>query len=103
MSGHTVCTVGFSAIIAVVSWALSLPRTFDSLSSAATLSAIFTFFSVMLAAIFAWVEDHPAKYPKFGEPTVLAIPAAGTTFVAALSAFLNISYTFIGAYLSVTS
>ncbi|WEW55844.1 hypothetical protein PRK78_001277 [Emydomyces testavorans] len=29
-------------------------------------------------------------------PVVLAFPAKGTTFVAAMSAFLNISYTFIG-------
>ena len=31
-----------------------------------------------------------------GEPIVTAFPVAGTTFVAAFSAFLNISYTFIG-------
>ena len=31
-----------------------------------------------------------------GEPTVTAIPVKGTTFVAGMNAFLNISYTFIG-------
>lgn len=43
--------------------------------------------------------DHPKGYPAESgpiEPIVLAVPAAGTTFVAGMSAFMNISYTFIG-------
>ena len=54
--------------------------------------------AVLLAAIFAGVEDHPAGYDpaKYGTVKVLAVPAAGTTFVAGMNAFLNISYTFIG-------
>ena len=98
-----VCTVGFSAIMAIVSFVASLPRTFDTLAKIATFSAFFTFISVLLAAIFAGIEAHPAKYntggPKglfVGEPTVLVVPAAGTTFVSGMNAFLNISYTFIG-------
>jgi len=82
--------------MAVVSWICSMPRTFDALSKLATLSAFFTFISVLLAAIFAGIEAHPAGYPSLGEPTVLVIPAAGTTFVAGMNAFMNISYTFIG-------
>ena len=103
MTGGAVCTVGFSAIVAVISFICSLPRTFDTLSKIATFSALFTFISVILATVFAGVEDHPAGYntggPKgllVGEPKVLVIPAAGTTFVSAMNAFLNISYTFIG-------
>ncbi|KAI4162057.1 MAG: hypothetical protein LQ342_004369 [Letrouitia transgressa] len=100
-----VCTVGYSAITAVISFICSLPRTFDTLSKIATLSAFFTFVSVLLAAIFAGIEDHPNGYNTpgggktgllTGEPIVLAIPAKGTTFVAGMNAFLNISYTFIG-------
>jgi hypothetical protein len=90
------CTIGFSAIVAVISWVCSLPRTFDTLSKAATFSAAFTFLSVLLATIFAGIEDHPKGYPKLGEPIVLAIPAAGTSFVMGMNAFMNISYTFIG-------
>ena len=97
------CTVGFSAIVAVISFVCSLPRTFDTLSKIATFSALFTFISVMLATIFAGIEDHPEGYntggPKgllVGPPRVLVIPEAGTTFVSAMNAFLNISYTFIG-------
>ena len=108
MTSHAVCTVGFSAVAAVISWICSLPRTFDTLAKLATLSAFFTFISVILATIFAGIEGRPANFnpdPAYvspdtgtggGEPQVLAIPAAGTTFVAGLNAFLNISYTFIG-------
>jgi Transmembrane amino acid transporter protein len=111
MSGHTICTVGFAAIGAVVSFFASLPRTFDMLSKLATVSAFFTFVSVILAAAFAGAEGKhgTAGYSPteqissvtglplpFGEPTVLVIPAVGTTFVAGMNAFLNISYTFIG-------
>ncbi|PSN73094.1 putative neutral amino acid permease [Corynespora cassiicola Philippines] len=96
MTNHSMCTVGFSAIVAVISWICSLPRTFSTLAKVATFSAFFTFISVLLATIFAGIEDHPKGYPSKGEPIVLAIPAAGTTFVAGMNAFLNIAYTFIG-------
>ena len=105
MSGGAVCTVGFSAIWTVLSLVCSLPRTFDTLSKLATLSAFFTFLSVLLAAIFAGIEAHPEGYNTpdggktgllTGNPIVLVIPAAGTSFVNGMNAFLNISYTFIG-------
>lgn len=91
-----VCTIGFSAIVAVICWVCSLPRTFEVLAKLGTASAFFTFISVLLATIFAGIEAHPAGYPMYGEPTVLVVPAAGTTFVAGMNAFMNISYTFIG-------
>ena len=103
MTNGGLCTVGFSAIMGVISFVASLPRTFDTLSKLATFSAFFTFVSVLLAAIFAGIEAHPYGYntggPKgllVGEPTVLVVPAKGTTYVSAMNAFLNISYTFIG-------
>lgn len=102
-------TVSYGIIIAIVCWLSSLPRTFNMLSKLGTASAVFTFVSVLLAAIFAGVQKLPAGYdprlshttpsgaPKMaGEPIVTAFPVAGTTFVAGMSAFLNISYTFIG-------
>ena len=97
MSSHGLCTIGFSAIVAVVSWFCSLPRTFSALATIATFSAFFTFVSVLLATIFAGIEDHPgAGYPDKGEPTWLIVAAKGTPFVAGMNAFMNISYTFIG-------
>jgi hypothetical protein len=101
MSNGGLCTIAFSAIVAIVSWICSLPRTFSALATIATFSAFFTFISVMLATIFAGIEEHPggpagAKYPAFGEPTWLVVAKQGTPFVAGMNAFMNISYTFIG-------
>lgn len=100
VSGGGVCTIVFSVVTAVASLICSIPRTFNTLSKVATFSAFATFVSVLLAIIFVGIEDHPAGYNTekvgFGDPIVKAIPAAGTTYVQGMSAFLNISYTFIG-------
>ena len=97
ISNHGICTIGFSAIAAIISWICSLPRTFSALARLATFSAFFTFVSVLLAAIFAGIEDHPGDgWPAKGPIQVLAIPTKGTNFVDGMNAFLNISYTFIG-------
>lgn len=96
MTGGSVCTVGFSAIAAVISWLCSLPRTFETLSKLAAASAFFTFISVILATIFAGIEDHPGDgWPASGAPTVYAFPPPGQNFVGGVNAFMNISYTFI--------
>ncbi|KAI2464172.1 transmembrane amino acid transporter protein-domain-containing protein [Annulohypoxylon bovei var. microspora] len=102
-------TVSFGAIITVICWLSSLPRTFSMLSKLGTASAAFTFISVILATIFAGIQSHPAGFSAeaatdpdtgaalpFGNPIVTAVPVLGTTFVSGLGAFLNISYTFIG-------
>lgn len=102
-------TVSYSVIMFILCWICSLPRTFEALSKLGAASAGFTFISVLLATIFAGVEKHPAGYdprPSYttaagkeavgGDPLWTALPVAGTTFVAGMSAFLNISYTFIG-------
>ncbi|KAK5167993.1 uncharacterized protein LTR77_006560 [Saxophila tyrrhenica] len=102
MTNGGICTVGFSAIMAVVSFLCSMPRTFSALARLATVSAFFTFISVLLAAIFAGIEDHPGggsadtAWPKQGKVELLVVPLAGTSFVEGMNAFLNISYTFIG-------
>ncbi|NKB16959.1 MAG: hypothetical protein HC770_00605 [Pseudanabaena sp. CRU_2_10] len=108
MSGHAICSVGFVAVGAVVSFVCSLPRTFKTLSKLATVSTLFTFISVILAAIFAGIEDHPAGYnpdPNHvnedgvkmgGNPLVLIFPMVGTTLVSGMNAYLNIGYTFMG-------
>ena len=97
MTNHSRCTIVFSVVTAITAFVCSLPRTFSALAHAATWSAFFTFVSVLLSMIFVGVESHPAGFTeKLGDPKVTAIPVAGTTFVAGLNAFLNISYTFIG-------
>ncbi|KAF1946145.1 hypothetical protein EJ02DRAFT_450918 [Clathrospora elynae] len=96
ITGHGACTIVFAAVTAIISFTASLPRTFSTLATLGTGSALFTFVSVILATGFAGGEGKPSGYPSLGEPQVLAIPVAGTTFVAGMSAFMNISYTFIG-------
>lgn len=97
MTNGGLCTIGFSAIVAIISWAASLPRTFSTLAKLAGFSAFFTFVSVLLATVFAAVEDHPgAGWPAYGPIQVYNFPIAGTGFVAGMNAFMNISYTFIG-------
>lgn len=96
ISNHGLCTIAFSAIVAAISFVCSLPRTFSALARLATLSAFFTFVSVLLAAIFAGIEEAPNGYPSMGPIQVLVVPKPGTTFVDGMNAFLNISYTFIG-------
>jgi Transmembrane amino acid transporter protein len=108
MSGHAICSVGFVAVGAIVSFICSLPRTFKTLSKLATVSTIFTFISVIFATIFAGIEDHPAGFnpdPNHvnedggkmgGNPLVLIFPMVGTTFVSGMNAYLNIGYTFMG-------
>jgi hypothetical protein len=111
MTNHAVCTVVFAAVGAVVSWICSMPRTFNALAHLATISAFFTFISVILATAFAGAEGQegtrnyspePSHYAADGtfvpggKPLVLAVPQAGTTYVQGMEAFLNIAYTFIG-------
>jgi hypothetical protein len=96
ITGHELCTIGFAAITAVISFIASLPRTFSTLAKIATFSALFTFISVLLAAIFSGIGQKPAGYPNMGELEVYAVAPKGTTFVAGMNAFMNISYTFIG-------
>ena len=50
----------------------------------------------MLAIIFAGVEDHPYGWKPGADPIVTLWPVKGTTFVAGMSAFMNITYTFVG-------
>jgi hypothetical protein len=90
-------TVSYAIVVTIICFFASLPRTFSMLSKLGTASAAFTFLSVLLATIFAGIQSTPAGYTEaLGSPLVLAVPIAGTTFVAGLNAFLNISYTFIG-------
>lgn len=52
--------------------------------------------AVLLAIIFAGIQDHPFGYIAGQEPLVTRLPVPGTTYVAGMSAFLNITYTFVG-------
>ncbi|KAF8530247.1 transmembrane amino acid transporter protein-domain-containing protein [Hysterangium stoloniferum] len=90
LSNSAMCTIAFSAITAVVCFICSLPRTLAQLSSLGILSAVTMGIAALLAVIFAAVQDHPFGYIEGKPPTVTLFPAKG------MSAFLNITYTFVG-------
>ncbi|TVY29274.1 N amino acid transport system protein [Lachnellula hyalina] len=98
------CAVSITAIMSVICLVGTLPRTFAGLSKVASATAFCTFIAVLLATIFAGIEPHPAGYNSGkmnngllmdGMPHVHALPK-GTTFMAGMNAFLNITYTLIG-------
>ncbi|KAI5464984.1 transmembrane amino acid transporter protein-domain-containing protein [Mariannaea sp. PMI_226] len=93
---HACRTVLFAAAITIVSWLGSLPRTFNMLSKLGFGSAFFTFISVLLATAFAGAQGKPAGYPLKGEPIISVWTPSTTTLVTGMSAFMNMSYTFIG-------
>ncbi|KAJ7107919.1 transmembrane amino acid transporter protein-domain-containing protein [Mycena epipterygia] len=95
LTGSSMCTITFSAITAIICFVFSLPRTLNQLGGLGTFSAITMGLAVLLAVIFSGIQPHPAGFT--GEaPIVTSVPVPGTTFVVGMSAFLNISYTFIG-------
>lgn len=95
VTNHSVCTVGFSGIAAIISLVFSFPRKFISMSFLGYFATITMFVSVILAMIFAGVQSHPDGYD--GTPVVYkAFPVKGTTYVNGMGAFLNIVYTFVG-------
>ncbi|KAJ7168312.1 transmembrane amino acid transporter protein-domain-containing protein [Mycena crocata] len=96
LSNSALCTIGFSAISALLCFVLSLPRTLNQLSGLGTFSAVTMGIAVLLAIIFAGIQSEPFGYVAGEAPIVTKFPVAGTTFVTGMSAFLNISYTLIG-------
>ncbi|KAJ6500588.1 transmembrane amino acid transporter protein-domain-containing protein [Mycena sanguinolenta] len=96
LSDSALCTIGFSAITSLLCFVVSLPRTLNQLSGLGTFSAITMGIAVLLAIIFAGIQSEPFGFIAGEPPIVTKVPVAGTTFVAGMSAFLNISYTLIG-------
>ncbi|KAI0033224.1 transmembrane amino acid transporter protein-domain-containing protein [Vararia minispora EC-137] len=97
LSNSAACTIAFSAVSAVACFVVSLPRTLSQLSVLGTFSAVTMGIAVLLAIIFSGIQDHPFGYTaELGEPIVTVIPVKGTTYIAGMSAFLNITYTLVG-------
>ncbi|KAI0692111.1 transmembrane amino acid transporter protein-domain-containing protein [Cytidiella melzeri] len=95
-NGTAACTVVWSIVTAVVCFFISLPRPLSQMSQLGTFSAATMFIAVLLAIIFAGIQEHPFGYIEGMEPLVTRLPVPGTTYVAGMSAFLNITYTFVG-------
>lgn len=97
LSGSSLCTVVFGVITALMAFVVSLPRTLSQLSHIGVFSAATMGLAVLLSIIFAGVQKHPSGYILGQEPIVTIIPIKGTTYVAGMSAFLNIAYTLNGS------
>jgi hypothetical protein len=79
-SNSATCTIAFSAVAAIICWLTALPRTLSQLSFIGTFSAVTMGIAVLLAIIFAGIQDVPFGYT--GEaPIVTVIPVKGTTYV----------------------
>ncbi|KAJ3875357.1 transmembrane amino acid transporter protein-domain-containing protein [Lentinula edodes] len=96
VSNSAECSLTFGAITAIICFIVSLPRTLNQMSGLGTFSAITMGIAVLLTIIFSGVQSHPFGYIAGQEPLVTAIPIPGTSYVAGMSAFLNITYTFVG-------
>ncbi|GLB42688.1 putative transmembrane amino acid transporter protein [Lyophyllum shimeji] len=96
LSDSSRCTVVFGVVSAIICFMFTLPRTLSQLSYIGIFSAVTMGLAVLLAIIFAGVQSHPAEYISGAEPIVTAFPVAGTNYVSGMSAFLNITYTFVG-------
>ncbi|RDB21777.1 N amino acid transport system protein [Hypsizygus marmoreus] len=96
LSNSSQCTIVFAVITTIICFVVSLPRTLREMSFIGVFSAVTMGIAVLLAIIFAGAQSHPAGYIPGSEPIVTAIPLKGTTFIAGMSAFLNITYTFVG-------
>ncbi|EIM83528.1 uncharacterized protein STEHIDRAFT_101802 [Stereum hirsutum FP-91666 SS1] len=95
LSGSSSCTITFSAVTAIICFLVSLPRTLSQLSYLGVFAAVTMGASVLLVVIFSGVQTHPFDFT--GEAPIITVWAsAGTSYVSAMSAFLNISYTLIG-------
>ncbi|KAG5637470.1 hypothetical protein H0H81_004441 [Sphagnurus paluster] len=95
LSNSSQCTIVFAIVSAVICFVFTLPRTLSEMSYIGIFSAVTMGIAVILAIIFSGVQSHPAEYTG-SLPNVTAFPVGGTNFIARMSAFLNITYTFIG-------
>lgn len=100
LSDHSLCTVIFAIISALMGIITSLPRTLNHVSLMSIFSAACMAIAVLLFLIFAGTEDHPlygydGVYPEAGQVKTYAFPLEGTTWVAVMNAVLNITFLWV--------
>lgn len=89
LSDHSMCTVIFSAITAIMGVVMSIPRTLNHVSFMSMFSAACMGLAILLFLIFAGIEDAPyygynGNYPTAGKVRTYAFPLPGTTWVACM-------------------
>ncbi|OQO13573.1 hypothetical protein B0A48_01802 [Cryoendolithus antarcticus] len=100
LSDHSLCTVSFSIIVTFMGIIMSLPRTLKHVSFMSMGSAACMGMAILLFLIFAGKEAAPGygyngDYPTAGPVGTYAFPPAGTGFVAAMNAVLNITFLWV--------
>lgn len=119
LSDHSLCTVIFSVIVAVMGVIMSTPRTLRHVSFMSMFSgkirtspawirniqtnvpaAACMGLAILLFLIFAGIEKAPGygylgDYPTAGPVSTFAFPPKDTTFVAAMNAVLNITFLWV--------
>ncbi|KAK5108906.1 hypothetical protein LTR62_007708 [Meristemomyces frigidus] len=107
LSDHSLCTVSFSVIVAIMGIVASVPRTLKHVSFMSMFSATAMGLAILLFLVFSGIEAAPsAGYagvftnvngtysPEYPVKTY-ALPPPGTNFVAAMGAVLNISFLWV--------
>lgn len=94
LSDHSMCTVIFSVITALIGIVMSLPRTLKHVSFMSMFSAAAMGIAILLFLVFAGIEDAPyygynGNFPEDGLVKTYAFPPAGTTWVACMNAVLK--------------
>lgn len=100
LSDHSLCTVVFSVIVTLMGIIMSVPRTLNHVSFMSMFSAACMGIAILLFLIFAGIEPAPGygyngDYPTAGPVGTYALAPAGTTFVAAMNAVLNITFLWV--------
>lgn len=100
LSDHSACSVVFSVIATLMGIVISAPRTLKHVSYMSVFSAACMGIAILLFMIFAGIEKAPlmgygGDYPTLGPVKSYAFPPAGTTFVAAMNAVLNITFLWV--------
>ena len=92
----TLCSVVFGVVSAIACFIFSLPRTFSHMSGVAYFASGTMLIAMILAMIFAGIQEHPYRYDEKTPVTWNVWPAEGESYVNIMSAILNIVFTFAG-------
>ena len=100
LSDHSMCTVIFNVIIMIAGIIMSLPRELKRISYMSMISSACMGLAILLFLVFVGIEDAPGygylgTYPEAGPVKTYAFPPAGTTFVGAMNAVLNITFLWV--------
>ncbi|WFD35944.1 hypothetical protein MCUN1_002815 [Malassezia cuniculi] len=100
LSNHSICSVGFSVISAVIGIIISVPRTLHHVSLISIFSSACMAVAILLFMVFVGIEDNPLKgpngnFPSLGPVSTSAFPREGTTWVDGMNAVLNITFLWV--------